>query len=93
MTLLGGLEISPRRRQRVNALYEQEQERLAAQSGRVAYDDTRVLMAMKWTLNRATPIVEVLSWYMRIEARGLVLKGFDELTINKVHPMNLCYSL
>jgi hypothetical protein len=40
MPLLGSLESSPRRRQQVNALHEQEQERLMAQSGRVACDDT-----------------------------------------------------
>ena len=42
MPLLGSLENSPRRRQRVNALHEQEQERLMAQSGRVACDDTGI---------------------------------------------------
>jgi hypothetical protein len=38
--LLGSLEDSPRRRQRVNALHKQEEERLAAQDGRVACGDT-----------------------------------------------------
>jgi hypothetical protein len=42
MSLLGSLEDSPRRRQRVNALHEQEHERLMAQSGRVACDDTGI---------------------------------------------------
>jgi hypothetical protein len=42
MPLLGSLESSPRRRQQVNALHEQEQERLMAQSGRVACDDTGI---------------------------------------------------
>lgn len=42
MALLGSLESSPRRQQRVNALHKQEQERLMAQSGRVACDDTEI---------------------------------------------------
>jgi hypothetical protein len=40
--LLGSLEDSPRRRQRVNALHKQEEERLAAQGGRVACDDAGI---------------------------------------------------
>jgi hypothetical protein len=42
MPLLGSLEDSPRRRRRVNALHEQEEERLTTQDGRVACDDTRI---------------------------------------------------
>jgi hypothetical protein len=42
MPLLGSLEDSPRRRRRLNALHEQEEERLTAQDGRVACDDTGV---------------------------------------------------
>jgi hypothetical protein len=42
MPLLGSLDSSPRRRQRVNALHEQEQKRLMAQSGRVACNDTEI---------------------------------------------------
>jgi hypothetical protein len=42
MPLLGSLEDSPRRRRRLNALHEQEEERLAAQDGIVACDDTGI---------------------------------------------------
>lgn len=42
MPLLGSLEDSPRRRRRLNALHEQEEERLTAQDGRVACDDTGI---------------------------------------------------
>lgn len=39
---LNSPDSSPRRRRRINALHEQEEERLAAQGGKIAYNDTGI---------------------------------------------------